>query len=55
MPMGGGGGGAEEAEDWNRKEPIEKFEIMVGMNGEGYEQLAKIVGAAKKKILASKL
>ena len=45
----------KEAEDWNRRETIEKIEIMVGMTGEGCEQLAKIVGAAKMKILASKL
>ena len=46
--------GAEKAEDWNRTETIEKFEGQVGMNEEGCEQLAKIVGAAGKKILASR-
>ena len=57
---GGGGGGAEEAEDWihwNRRETLKKlrFIIMVGMNGECCNQLAKIVGAAGMKILASRL
>ena len=42
------------AEEWNRRGTVEKFESLVGMNEEGCEQLAKIVGAAGKKILASR-
>ena len=51
----GGGGGAEEAEDWKRRETIETFEIMIGMNGEECDHMAKIVGTAGKTILASRL
>ena len=47
-------GGAEKAEDCSRRETIEKFESLIGMNEKGCEQLAKIVGAAGKKILASR-
>ena len=49
MPMG-----RRKSEEWNKRETVEKFESLVGMNEEGCEQLAKIVGAAGKKILASR-
>ena len=45
----------EEAENWSRRETIERFEIMVGMNEEVFQQLAKVVGADRKKILTSRL
>ena len=46
--------GAEKAKDWNRRETIEKIESLIGRNEGGCEQLAKIVGAAGKKILTSR-
>ena len=52
---GGGGGGEREKLKSGVGEMIERFEILVGMDGERCEQLSKIVDAAGKNILTSRL